>query len=363
MRPKDLLLFIPGTMGSCLRLRSATEDPPIKLWHERPAQSFSQLAKNPALYKWNPHTSVEAYSVLSQVEYFFRRVDIYGALRSALEKLEPYEYIEFPYDWRQDIRDTAKQLGDFVSNKLSNDTQHNTRRISMIGHSMGGLIGALALLNVYIPASRVRKFVSIATPYYGAPSAFKALSEIGYLPGMTWLDRTLNWRKDRRKCRQILLQAFRSFSSTYQLLPPVASNYVDLEDGRTTNPLRETVWDKSMSDAAIDTHNQLARFPEFLIANPTIQHHFIYGDYPDNTDRLYSAKVSPCGTAYKDLSCFKKTHGDGTVPVASSSVNTTAVASAPIVGATHAYMCVDPRTLELLLAYVTGVAKPTGTGS
>ena len=363
MRQKDLLLFIPGTMGSCLRLRSATEDPPTKLWHERPAQSLSQLAKNPVLYKWNPNTSIEAYSVLSHVEYFFRRVDIYGELRNTLQKLEPYEYIEFPYDWRQDIRDTAKQLGNFVSNKLGNYYQYNTRRISIIAHSMGGLIGALALLNAYIPASRIRKFISIATPYYGAPCAFKALSEIGYLPGLTWLDRTLNWRKDRRKCQQILLQAFRSFSSTYQLLPPVGNNYVDLEDGRTTNPLRETVWDRPMSEAAIETHNQLASFPEFLIKNPTIQHHFIYGDYPDNTDRLYSAKVSPCGTAYTDLNCFKTTHGDGTVPVSSSSVKTSAVATAAIVGAIHAYMSVDPRTLELLMAYVTGVAKPTGTGS
>ena len=296
MPPKDLLLFIPGTMGSCLQLRSATEDPPMKLWHERPAQSLSQLVKNPTLYKWNPDTSIEAYSVLSHVDSFFRRVDICTELRNSLQKLEPYEYIEFPYDWRQDIRITAKQLGDFVSNKLTN-SQHNARRLSVIGHSMGGLIGALALLNAHIPASRVWKFISIATPYYGAPCAFKALSEIGYLPGMTWLDRTLNWRRDRRKCRQILLQAFRSFSSTYQLLPPVDNSYVDLEDGRSINPLREAVWDKPMIEAAIETQNQLARFPEFLTENPTIQHHFIYGDYPDNTDRLYSAKVSPYGTA------------------------------------------------------------------
>ena len=363
MRRKDFLLFIPGTMGSCLRVRGATESSSLKLWHEKPAQSLSQLAKNPTLYKWNPHTSIEAYSVLSHVEYVFRHVDIYGQLRNALQKLEPYEYLEFPYDWRQDIRETAKQLGDFVSDQMTSGSQNDGRHLAVIGHSMGGLIGALALINGYIPASRTRKFISIATPFYGAPCAFKALSEIGYLPGMTWIDRAMNWRKDRRKCRQVLLEALSSFTSTYQLLPPASDNYVDMEDGRATNPLRETVWNETARKAATETHHALAGFPQFLLENSSIQHHFIYGDYTDNTDRLYSASVSPSGTAYTDLHCFKKTAGDGTVPVSSSSVNTTAVVKAPLVGASHPYMCVDPRTVELLMAFLTGVARPTGTGS
>lgn len=358
MRKKDILLFIPGTMGSCLRVQGSTEDAPLKLWHERPAQSLSQLAKNPALYKWNPHTSIEAYSVLSHVEYVFRRVDIYGQFRNALERLEPYQYLEFPYDWRRDIRETAKQLRDFVSKQLGNDNgADDGRRISIIGHSMGGLIGALALLSGYIPATRIQKFISIATPYYGSACAFKALSEIGYLPGMIWLDRAMNWRKDRRKCREILLEALSSFTSTYQLLPPVSDNYVDLEDGRSTNPLRETVWDKALREAAIETHNELARFPQFLLDNPSIEHHFIYGDYPENTDRLYSANVSRNGRAYTNLHCFRRTSGDGTVPVSSSSVKTHAVTKAPIVGAVHAYMCTDARTVELLMAYITSVAN------
>jgi pimeloyl-ACP methyl ester carboxylesterase len=364
MRTKDLLLFIPGTMGSCLRLPSSTkEDPPLKLWHERPAQSLSQLAKNPSLYKWNPHSSIEAYSILSHVEYVFRRVDIYGELRSALKKLEPYEYVEFPYDWRRDIRDTAKLLRDFVSKHLGTDnSQDNRRRVSIIGHSMGGLIGALALLNSYIPPSRVLKFISIGTPYYGAPCAFKALSDIGYLPGMTWIDKAMNWRKDRRKCRQILLEALRSFTSTYQLLPPYDDDYVDVDD-RATNPLRDSIWDQAMRKAALETHEELSKFPKFLLENPSIQHHFIYGDSSDNTDRLYAADVSPCGTAYTHLHCFKKTRGDGTVPVTSSSVETTPLARAPIVEAVHSYMCIDSRTVELLMAYLTGVSKPTATGS
>jgi hypothetical protein len=234
--------------------------------------------------------------------------------------------------------------------------------LAIVGHSMGGLIAALALLGGHVQAQTLRKFISIGTPFGGAPSAFKALYEIGYLPGMLWLDRAMNWRRNRRKCRQILLEALQSFTSIYQLLPPVKDAYVDLENGRTINPLSETILDQSMKDAALETHIELGKFPQFLVANPSIQHYFIYGDSPDNTDKLYTAKVSPTGTGYIEPRCYRTTHGDGTVPVSSASVTASAVSRSPVVGPIHSFMCVDPRIIDLVVAYLMVVGKPTVTG-
>jgi pimeloyl-ACP methyl ester carboxylesterase len=366
---KDLLIFVPGAMASCLRVSSSGTLSGKKLWYEDQSNSLSQLASNPSLYKWDPHISIEPYSILTHVRVFFIKRDIYGALGKALQSLDNYDYAEFPYDWRQDIRLTAKKLGEwlhshhsFKIDETGVQSKENQPRLSIIGHSMGGLVAAMALMKGYIHPENISKLITIGTPFYGAPAAFRALFEEGYLPCMHWLNRTINWRRDRRKCKQVLLEAIQSFCGVYQLLPPVSDKYVDLEDGRTINPLTESQIDKNMRDAATETHQELALFHDFLKRYPSIQHHFIYGDYPNNTEKLYMANVSPTGRNYDNLRCYKLTHGDGTVPVTSSSIETSPASKAPVVGATHAFMCADTRVIDLISAYLSATGKSVAIG-
>lgn len=365
---KDVLIFLPGTMASCLRL--GNEPLEKKLWHEDPVDSLSQLVRNPSLYRESVGTSLEAYDILSHVRTIMGKRDIYGRFRTFLQSLHGYRYGEFPYDWRKDIRVTSIRFGDwlrqnydFFVDAAGRQLKEGRPRLSIVGHSMGGLVATLAMMSGHINPHNVKNFITIGTPYYGSPAAFKALYKVGYLPGMLWLDRLLNWRKDRRKCKQVLLEAIQSFCSIYQLLPPTKDKFVELQDGTTINPLDGPVVDGEKCDIACETHEALALFPQFLRERPWIRHHFIYGDYPDNTDKLYTAKVSATGRGYDSIVCYKSTHGDTTVPVASSSIKTISTALAPVVGVPHALMCADQRVIDLVLAYLSEGSKAATMGA
>lgn len=369
---KDLVIFLPGTMGSCFRLSVNPSSPARKLWYEDTAKSLSELVSNPSVFKWNPHVPMECYEVLSHVQFLFFKRNIYGSLRKALGSLTDYTYTEFPYDWREDIRVTAKRLGEWLHLNYAfrvdkedslQQQQQDSRRLILIGHSMGGLVGALAVMKGYIHPSNVRKYISVGTPFFGAPVGFKALCEVGYLPGMSWLNRSMNWRRDRNKCKQVLLETLRSFPSTYQLLPPITEKFVELKDGRPINPLNNNVLDANLCTTANETHLELSKFNEFLMRYPALQALFIYGDYPSNTDKLYTASVDRTGRSYTDLSCYKRTHGDGTVPVTSAYIETHTTARMPVVGGSHAYMCADSRVIELILAYLSVPKGSSAVGS
>src|SRR5687767_649428 len=111
-----VLVFVPGIMASCLRVPAAGGGH-LRLWHEGYRSSLKQIAGNAGLYKWDPDVTVEAYDVLTHAGAFFINRDIYGSLRRTLGGLPGYEYVEFPYDWRQDVRETARLLGSFLKGK------------------------------------------------------------------------------------------------------------------------------------------------------------------------------------------------------------------------------------------------------
>lgn len=352
-----VLVFVPGIMASCLRVPAAGGGH-LRLWHEGYRSSLKQIASNPGLYKWNPHTTAEAYDILTHASVFVMRRDIYGTLRKTLRGLGGYEHAEFPYDWRRDVRETAGALGRFLEGKgfargadgrqLKED---GGPRLSIVAHSMGGLVASLALLRGHIHPDNVETFVTIGTPFRGAHAGFKALYDTGYLTGMGLFTFALNWRRDRRKCKQILLGAIQSFQSVYQLLPP-DEEFVDIPSGDTISPLAEERYaDVERLRAARETHAELAGLDGLLKKHPSLRTLFIYGDREESTDWRYSASVAPTGVGYDDVACYRWTKGDGTVPV--KSANAYKERGHAVAAADHPYMCGDKLVLEQVVAFLS----------
>ena len=78
----------------------------------------------------------------------------------------------FPYDWRFDVGSTAEEkLSVFIEDILQ---KTGSEKVDIIAHSMGGLVTKSYIKT--FSGNKIGKFIDIATPHLGAPSAFKILS-------------------------------------------------------------------------------------------------------------------------------------------------------------------------------------------
>jgi Lecithin:cholesterol acyltransferase len=125
-------------------------------------------------------------------------------------------YIEFPYDWRRDIRYAARKLDELIEYKLRiwrENTGNKEAKVILLAHSMGGLVSRyyLEARNGYQNCSLL---VTFGTPHLGSVQSLDYLSNkmtIGL---------------------QNLTKLVRSFTSTYQLLPnyQVINNHFKVTD-------------------------------------------------------------------------------------------------------------------------------------
>jgi pimeloyl-ACP methyl ester carboxylesterase len=362
-----VLIFIPGIMGSKLREPAAAGGRP--LWHEHVRQAVSQLVRDPSLLKWQPGSGLEPYEVLREVTVPFKKFFKVGICQRLSKELtdmalieQLFTYREYAYDWRQDITETARQLGEwfdqlgFTRNYKGEQQKEDSPRIALVCHSMGGLVAAIAMKRGYINPENVYRYVTIGSPLAGAPAAFRGLYDLGYLPGMEWMERAINWRWNRITSRRILLESLQSFASSYQLLPPQAEDFVELAGGGTINPLARPVIPLDKRQAAQAAHHLLAGLETFLQKFPGLEYLFIYGDHQSNTDYRFRARENAVDEVYEGVTCRNKTDGDGTVPVDSAALKKRrAHFRHPVAGAAHMSMCNDTRIIQAVKSFL---AKP-----
>lgn len=144
--------------------------------------------------------------------------DIYGGMLATLRKdgyAEGRDLFLFPYDWRQDLTTAADQLGRKVDQVLN---QTGASQVILVSHSMGGLVARDFVVRA--GAAKVKATISLATPWLGAPMAYRAL-EYGWdmglkLPGTRW---SALAPKDVKLLAQ-------NYPSVYELAP--ARQYFDL---------------------------------------------------------------------------------------------------------------------------------------
>jgi pimeloyl-ACP methyl ester carboxylesterase len=358
-----LLVFIPGIMGSKLNQPASAGGAPV--WSEQVFESVSLIASDQQSLKLQQGLILQPSGVMHKA-IVLKRILEYGIcerLQARLVEMSlanpPFYYQEFSYDWRQNLIDTAKELGVWLQqhgfkNNREGLQEVDSPRLSLVCHSMGGLVAAIAMRKGFINPANVRRFITIGSPLAGAPAAFLGLYDEGYLPGLKFMNRAINWRKNKRKCREKMLETFQSFFSSYQLLPSKTSSaFVEVTGKGTLNPLLENIIDPTKKQAAEDAHVLLNGIEVFLRGHPDLKYLLIYSDNNNNTQCSFYADEDSATKKYENVNCRDRTNGDQTVPAASASLsNPSGSQRYSVVGVNHIELCNDPRIIQQVKSFV-----------
>ena len=233
---KKIIILVPGIMGSQLFDRQKNLIWPGNLWRYIRGYSDEQFRQimQPDLFA---DGVIESY-------YFDQYIDIINPLKKwgFAEMSEPKQlptehpdheprglYI-FSYDWRKDNRLAAAKLADVVDAMHNAKSPEDTLEITLLCHSMGGLLSRYYLESDALSGrqglQKVDRIVFMGTPHHGAPKA------IFYIRGeekMLWL------KKEQVK----LLADYPEYLSVYQLLPTpaLACLFEQLQQGIATRDL------------------------------------------------------------------------------------------------------------------------------
>lgn len=154
----DTIIFIPGGGGSRLKLQGQ------EIWPPTPLEFVVGYSRMTSLIDSN----VKVAKVIDSILCY----DVYKSLQNDLATIAKSlggDSVDFPYDWRKDILESAKIL----ASKISSCVKNGSNSITLVAHSMGNLV-ARALLESgdfsnesWFP--NINKYVGICGPHFGVP--------------------------------------------------------------------------------------------------------------------------------------------------------------------------------------------------
>jgi pSer/pThr/pTyr-binding forkhead associated (FHA) protein len=188
------VVFVPGLMGSQLWIGSQLIWPDIKM-----------IISNPELFRLPGDPRIEARGIVNDVVVVPHIIQSrqYSALGDYMESGLGYtrgkDLLEFSYDWRQDIRLSARRLAEAI------EDWHVKAPVTIIGHSLGTLV-----TRYYVEKLGGKQFteriILMGGPHYGTP---KSIASVLFGP------KKLPFGLGNERMRQVLA----TFHSTYQILP------------------------------------------------------------------------------------------------------------------------------------------------
>jgi pimeloyl-ACP methyl ester carboxylesterase len=332
-----VILFVPGIKGS-------------ELFEGENKRWFPSTQKDVELL--HIRNDLDATSIIRQVTPFGIKKLSQVIYRGLLDEFGEEGLALFPYDWRQSVLNHVSDLAD----KIINESNASGEKVILIAHSMGGLLAKLAIQEICERGenSRIEKFITIGTPWQGAPDSFKALlyGEPGIFGNLKEILQFITV-EDTRELARVL-------PSVYQLLP--SKEYFDHEEGKfiigkngmdmTYDSFKTFInylhdKDKEAKDFVdvwakyIDPlHRAIARsLPDGLVHDCLIGH---------SIPTLYrvpeDSKIGVGKKRYKDSSSFK--NGDGVVPI--HSAVPPHEANLFFIKGEHAKLCSLPDVLEFI---------------
>ncbi len=209
------VVFVPGIMGSQLWLGSELVWPNVKV-----------LIRQPELFVYREDTRLEPRGIVNEVVVVPNLIkqDQYSRLGDYLVEELGYvrdeTLLEFAYDWRQDVRISARKLAEAVANWKA------PRPITLIAHSLGTLVSRYYVERLGGKAE-VGRLILMGGPHSGSPKiASNLISGLKLLPFGLMGDR--------------LGQVIASFPSCYQILPTYAC--AQDENGQEVHLLEDESW-------------------------------------------------------------------------------------------------------------------------
>jgi hypothetical protein len=230
-----------------------------------------------------------------------------------------------PYDWRKDNALSAQKLADIVDMAVA---QSGATQISLIAHSMGGLICRYYLesgeFNGRPGFSPVRLLLTLGTPHRGAPLALNAA--LGK-------EKRLFLNKDQVK----QLANDPRYPAVYQLMPPLGEPFawnedqnaefgeVNIYDAGMINDLK---LEATSMQSAQTFHSKLdiSKRPKFQ--GKPIRYFFFVGTRQTTVSSVNVLTIGP--HEFQVRKTELEDAGDGTVPVWSGSI--TGVQGQPVGG-------------------------------
>jgi pimeloyl-ACP methyl ester carboxylesterase len=171
---RPVVLFIPGLMGTELYEDEGKTD---LVWFDYFETRKLEYGTNlePGLpLGWPGSKNYE-----NVPEWLEKKLDLpslfnyYGPIADYFnQKNDQYRLYYFSYDWRAPNKVNAERLKDRINSIL---TTVQTDKINIIAHSNGGLIAKKYILDTQ--GQKVKKFISVGTPYFGAPLALQMIDE------------------------------------------------------------------------------------------------------------------------------------------------------------------------------------------
>ncbi len=281
------VLIVPGIAGSELWRGSE------KLW-----PNVRHMLRHPGDYLLSESSPLEARGIVEQVVVVPNLItlDQYGRLRQFLEESLSYErgrdLFEFAYDWRQDLRVTARKLAEAV------DSLPVDGPITIIAHSMGSLLS-----RYYIEfcggQSRVERLIMLGGPHRGGVKALSGLvTGKGILP--------FGWLGDRVR------RAFSTYPSAYQLLPTYPAVFD--AGGTPVDIYEDSGWASELQRPLIKGAAEFHRELGMRCSVPAIS---IFGYGLKTMTRMDVDKAKP-GNGWQGVSILEEPLGDTSVPESSA---------------------------------------------
>lgn len=280
------VIFVPGTMGSELWLGS-----------ERVWPNINFLLKHPEIFRYSENTQLKPKGILNEMVIVPNLVsfDQYNLLGDYLVEELGYErennFIEFAYDWRQDVRKSARDLANFI------DGWNVNAPITIIAHSLGTLVSRY-YVEMLGGKKKVGRLLLIGGPHQGVPKIAANL-----LTGVDLLPFGIMGKK--------LTEIIETFPSCYQILP-LYSCATD-QNGNPINFLEDESWVKT---AYRPLHRAAREFRRELGSKSSVPTLSIFG-YGLKTAMQMRIQRDHSG-AFQKVLIDVKPSGDSSVPESSA---------------------------------------------
>jgi hypothetical protein len=353
-----IAVIVPGIMGSVLRYQTTgTHD---EIWGANLIENYRRLVQNPDVLKWTGQTAnASLLKTIRLADWLpFLKVDLWRnslEFLTALPEFRPSAHlIEFGYDWRASLIETAKVLAASLTSRVNapidslRTSSHS--QFVFLTHSMGGVVVRIALALKLINPTWVDRIIHIGSPLKGAAVTFRVAYERSTLPLLAEILKFAH-RKNSALFTRNLLRCFKSFPSLYQLLPPLDVKYLHYSPSVLRNPLEEEFLPAFCRELTEETHRRLVEAEIFIIAHK-IKVFTIYTavNLQNRTDIMYRIRtVGEPEPGYLIEEVIGSTvQGDGTVSAQSASDSEPGALGKSVTNVDHAYLCNSKKVVEIL---------------